>query len=143
MIEVQDEVRIVTAFKQRDAEGGRVAAYRLAVYRLNRPDNFGDPATSCVIEPVEVPAPKAAEAKSDHMRVTLAVRDVIAAAGGEAVRFGEIVKRSREACKVIGEKSDAGAQKAVSRALGELTESHVIERCAVPRGYYRLNGQGR
>ena len=77
-IKVQGDVRVLTGFKQRDAESGRLLAYRLSVHDLGTTDNFGDRAKSCVVEECEVPAEESQaddrERHAAHARDTRGVR---------------------------------------------------------------------
>jgi len=139
-IEVKGDVRIVTAFKQRDAEAGRLFAYRVAVYDLGEPDNFGDRAQSCVIEAADIPEDDRQADDRDQTRLVLAVQSVFnaRAANGGLLRFGEIADECSKACEILGDKTPDAARKAIGRALRTLTDAGAIHRCEIPRGTYRL-----
>lgn len=136
-IEVKGDVRVVNAFKQRDAAAGRLFAYRLVVYDLGQKDNFGDPATSCVVQLADIPETDTRDDR-EQTRLTLAVRDVLARRNGCPVKFGEIADAAKVACAFLQDKTDEAVRKAVSRALKTLTEAGVASRCEAPRGHYRL-----
>ena len=139
-IKVQGDVRVLTGFKQRDAESGRLLAYRLQVYDLGTTDNFGDRATSCVVEECEVPEDDGQEEQSEQTRVMLAIREVFRgkAPGGTVLRFGEIFDAVQAQCPLLAEKTPEAARKAVGRALRALEAAGVVKHCEVPRGSYRL-----
>jgi len=139
-IEVKGDVRIFTAFKQRDAESGRLFAYRLGVYDLEKPDNFGDRATSCVIEAAEIPADDGKTDDHDNTKLLLAVQAIFTekASAGGLLRFGEIFDHCTAACDFLVDKSADASRKALGRALKTLSEAGVIERCELPRGHYRM-----
>lgn len=139
-IEVKGEVRVVNAFKQRDAAAGRLFAYRLDVHELGEKDNFGDPATSCVVQTADIPE---TDTRDDHeqTRLTLAVVEVLARGNGCPVRFGDILDAAQGACGFLQGKTEEATRKAVSRALRALTEAGVASRCEAPRGHYRLAQQ--
>lgn len=130
-IEVKDDARIVNAFKQRDAESGRLFAYRLAVYQLQRPDNFGDPSMSCVIESTEIPSDDEAAEETEKTRLTLAARDALTASGG-VVKFADILAACRP---LLTDKTELAAARAVGRALAALREAGVVRQCKTPRGW--------
>ena len=139
-IKVQGEVRVLTGFKQRDAVSGRLLAYRLAVHDLGTADNFGDRATSCVVEECEVPTEESQADDRERTRLMLAIREVFAqkAPGGTVLRFGEILEATKARCAFLAEKAPDANKKAVGRALKALEVAGVVQRCQVPRGTYRL-----
>jgi len=139
-IKVQGDVRVLTGFKQRDATSGRLLAYRLQVYDLGTTDNFGDRATSCVVEECEVPQDEGKEEKSEHTRLTVSIAALFRerAPGGTVLRSGEIFDAVQGQCPFLAEKASGSARKAVGRALRALEDAGVVERCAAPRGSYRL-----
>jgi hypothetical protein len=135
-IDVKGDVRVLTAFKQRDAQAGALIAYRLPVYDLNEPDNFGDRAQSCVIEAAEIPTDEDRAESSELTRLTLAARGAFTGEG--VVRFGEILEHCRTGCTFLADKGEDATRKAVGRALRQLADAGVIQRCEIPRGSYRL-----
>jgi hypothetical protein len=137
-IAAKGDARVLTGFKQRDAEGGALLAYRLQVYDLETPDNFGDRSTSCVIEPAEMPADDGDDEKTQQTRLTLAAREAFGSSIGTPVRFGAILDHCRSACDFLADKSPEATRKAVGRALRALEAAGVIKRCEIPRGTYRL-----
>jgi hypothetical protein len=141
LIEAVGDLRTVSAWKQRDAEAGRLFAYRLAVHDLGQPDNFGDRATSCVIEPAEIPDDDHAGADDrQQTRLAVTIREVFTAKAptGAPLRFGEIAEACRERCDFLSDKSPDACRKAISRAVRTLTDAAVLMRCELPRGSYRL-----
>lgn len=141
-IEVKGDVRVVCGFKQRDTEAGRLFAYRLDVYDLAEPDNFGDRAQSCVVAPTDMPMDDDRTEQSELTRLALAARDAFQSEG--VVRFGDVVKHCRAACEFLSDKSEDAVRKAVSRALRQLTDAGAVIRCDMPRGAYRLpTGSGQ
>jgi DNA-binding HxlR family transcriptional regulator len=144
-IKVQADVRVLTGFKQRDAESGRLLAYRLSVHDLGTTDNFGDQAKSCVVEECEVPTEESQTDDREKTQLTLAIRQVFAdkAPGGTVLRFGEILDATKARCAFLAEKTADAAKKAVSRALQALERASVVQRCQIPRGSYRLTQETR
>lgn len=144
-IEVQGEVRTVAAFKQRDAEAGRLFAYRLDVFDLGEPDNFGDRATSCTVTQAEIPEPAERTEECEQTRLTIAVREAFAvkAPHGALLRFSEIAEHCAASCDFLHGKSSDAERRAVGRALRSLTEAGVLLRSEVPRGQYRLTPEHR
>jgi hypothetical protein len=139
-IKVQGDVRVLTGFKQRDAQSGRLLAYRLAVHDLGTTDNFGDRATSCVVAECDAPEDDGQADKSEQTLLALAIPKVFRerAPSGAVLRFGEVLDALRGQLPFLSEKPADAARKATGRALKRLEEAGVIKRCEVPRSSYRL-----
>lgn len=141
-VETKGDVRIVSAFKQRDAESGRLFTYRLARHDLGEPDNFGDRATSCVIQAADIPEDDGKADVREQTRLGLAVRQVFAAkaSAGGLLPFCEILDWCGKECDFLRRKKPETARKAVSRAVTKLTEAGVIQTSEELSGYRLAEG---
>jgi hypothetical protein len=145
-IELKGDVRAVKAFKQRDAASGPLFAYRLRAYDLGTPDNFGDRATSCVVEQTDISNEEGGRSESsESTRLQLAVREGFAAKGAsvETMRFADILTACQQRCEFLEFKSAETIRKAVARAINTLIAAGVVIPCSVSRGAYRLAGRER